>query len=370
MNKPANAENWVPEKGGALVLTQNDYAKYPFLSDAAEYVKRLDLKTESLEDSELRPVLERAEERIKKALESVDSRVEYYPHQDLIEIPSFPVAVMLVAASRNDFVKRRYALAEAKRAYGLLQKEDDKKIMEIAGIFNWRIRLSGDKVGDRMYDFALHFADFLRNTGPFHEKEWKLINRVLWRGEVYLTKHDAARLLQEEIQRRIGARLDLDPRSLLSSSILERVDKLTKAYAGRVAEQRFEFAGEVVNEAFPPCIQRLYDAAKAGSHLSHVGRFALCSFLLRIGMETKDVVNLFRASADFNERMTRYQVEHIAGQRGSRTEYKTPKCETLRTHGVCPGISESCKRVRSPLGCYARKMRALKRETAAGKGQK
>lgn len=36
--------------------------------------------------------------------------------------------------------------------------------------------------------------------------------------------------------------------------------------------------------------------------------------------------------ADYSERMTRYQVEHIAGEKGSRTRYIPPKCDTLQAH--------------------------------------
>lgn len=34
--------------------------------------------------------------------------------------------------------------------------------------------------------------------------------------------------------------------------------------------------------------------------------------------------------------MMHYQVEHIAGMRGSGARYIPPKCETMRTHGLCP----------------------------------
>ncbi|NIM46051.1 MAG: DNA primase regulatory subunit PriL, partial [Nitrososphaeria archaeon] len=87
--------------------------------------------------------------------------------------------------------------------------------------------------------------------------------------------------------------------------MIERVDKLKRKYAGQIGKAEFaEFRGEVDNEAFPPCISRLYEAAKSGRHISHLGRFTLTSFLVRIGMKPADIVDLFRSSSDFNERMT------------------------------------------------------------------
>ncbi|NIM46052.1 MAG: hypothetical protein GTO54_10585, partial [Nitrososphaeria archaeon] len=79
--------------------TRNDQAKYPFLLDAAEEVRSLDLRIESLENPQLRPVLDRAEERIEQALQNNPPEVGYRPREEDMEIPSFPVAVMLAAAS-------------------------------------------------------------------------------------------------------------------------------------------------------------------------------------------------------------------------------------------------------------------------------
>jgi len=348
-----------------LVLTRSDQAKYPFLLGAAEEVRSLDLRIESLQNPELEPVLDRAENRIEEALESNPPEVSYHPRGESTEIPSFPVAVMMAAASANDYIKRRYALAEAKRAHELLLEEEKKKVKEIAEIFDWKIRAPRGKVGHRYYDFALNFRDFLRNTRSLREKEWKLVNKSLLNGEVYLTRREATRLLQEEIRRHIERRLDIDIRSRLPENIIGRVEKLKGRYASQIGKAEFaEFRGEVVDEAFPPCVRYLYEAAKSGRHLSHVGRFTLTSFLVRIGMKPAEIVDLFRSSSDFNERMTRYQVEHIAGDRGSRTKYIPPTCDTLRTHGLCPGTNDSCRGVRHPLTYYRRKTGTLKKKAS------
>ena len=327
-------------------------------------MKSLDLRIENLENPQLRPILDRAEERIEEALQSNPPEVSYHPRDEEIEIPSFPVAVMLAAASASDYVRRRYALAEARRAYRLLQEGDARTVMEVAQLFAWRIEmLRRMRGGGRYYDFALDFADFLRNTRSLREKEWKLVNRFVLNGQVYLTRREGARLLQEEIRRHIEEKLDVDIRSKLPDSLVERVKNLKRRHAGQIGKARFErYVGEVVEEAFPPCIRLLYEAAKTGRHLSHVGRFTLTSFLISIGMKPAEVVDIFRASSDFNERMTKYQVEHISGDRGSRTRYIPPTCETLRTHGLCPGEEDLCKGVRHPLTCYRRKTRMVKKE--------
>jgi len=79
-------------------------------------------------------------------------------------------------------------------------------------------------------------------------------------------------------------------------------------------------------------------------------------------MTVDDVIDLFRSISDFDERMTRYQVEHIAGARGSRTKYIPPRCDTLRTHGICPTTDKICKGICHPLAYYRRKLKTIKAE--------
>jgi len=345
-----------------LVLNKTDLAKYPFVMDAAEEVRRENLDISNLESPSLKAIVDRAQNRIEEALKNDPPQVSYRPREEDIEIPSFPVAIILATATNNRYIKGRFALAEARRAYNLLREEDKNKIIEVAKVFNWKIKISAQPVGSRKYDFALFFADYVRNAEVFHEDEWKLVNRTLINGDVYLNKREAARLLQEEIRRRIEKRLETHVRQMLPEAILQRVDDLNQKYVDKIGKAKYtDYPKEVLNEAFPPCIKTFYVSAKNGTHISHLGRFTLTSFLVNVNMKPEDIINLFRSSADFNERMTRYQVEHISGDRGSRTKYKSPTCETLKTHGLCPGSDEICRTVRTPLKYYAKKTRTLKK---------
>lgn len=319
-------------------------------------MRALDLKIEDLTSSDYKRIVDRAEERIEEAI--LYASVSEETRSVETEIASFPIAVILVAAAANTRFKRRYALGEAKRVYSLLQKENKEKIMEIAGNFKWKIKTAE---GELAYDFALYFTDFLKNSTVFREKKWKLVNRLVLKGEVYLTLDEAARLLEEEARRHIKERLDTKV-GALPEELTRRVERLKLLFAEKRGQRQFgELPKDVVNAAFPPCIRSFYDAAKAGRRLSHISRFALTSFLLNIGMSVDEVVDLFRNVADFNERMTRYQVGHIAGEKGSRTKYIPPRCDTLRTHGVCPGMEEICRSVRHPLAYYRRKVRTVKK---------
>jgi len=323
-------------------------------------VKNLDIKIDELANPEYRSILDRAQERIEEAIQrpSVSRKLDKYD----IEIPSFPIAIMMVVALANSYLKKRYALTEAEGVRDHLEEEDKEKIIEIAKKFDWNMKPTEDDAEMGTYDFSLHFTNFLKNATVFRDEKWKLVNRVMLQGDVYLTKSEISRLLQEEVQRYIEGKLN-EKIGSLPPNIMERIEQLKQLFI----EKRGKFRSEeipktVVNAAFPPCIKELYDSIKSGHHLSHIGRFTLTSFLVNIGMTVENVVDLFRSFSDFDERMTRYQVEHIAGEKGGRTKYIPPRCDTLRTHGVCVGADDICKSgKRHPLAYYKRKLRSVKK---------
>ena len=106
---------------------------------------------------------------------------------------------------------------------------------------------------------------------------------------------------------------------------------------------------------FSPLRQRSLRSSILSHHLSHIGRFTLTSFLINIGMSPENVNDLFKTFSDYNERLTRYQIEHIAGERGSATRYTPPQCSVLQTHGVCKNRDELCRHIYHPLKYYLRK---------------
>jgi DNA primase large subunit len=295
-------------------------------------------------------VLNRAEDRIQEAI--LYSFVSGGSKKEDIEIVSFPIAVMIVAASANKALKGRYALAESKRVSELLNYENDEKIIILANNFKWKIRPINVSVGSQNFNFSLFFTDFLKNGVTLQDNKWKLVNRFMLKGEVYLTRNEIIRLFEEEVRRHIEQKLNIKVKALPSNLkiILDRLELLFSEKFGKT--QFFEIPKVIIENSFPPCIKKLYDETMSSHQISHIGRFTLTSFLSNIGMSIKDIINLFRSFTDFKERMTRYQVEHIAGKRGSQTKYIPPRCDTLQTHGICPGKEAICRRIRHPLAYY------------------
>ena len=339
-----------------MPISKGDIANYPFTREASEYVTTLNLSINELSSPDYIRIVERSEQRIDDALIYGIVKTPD-PLENDIEIFSFPVAVLLIAKINNEYLKRRYALAEAVRAYEVLIGDDNSKIVEIARTtFGWKTRIGH---GNR---FILSLVDYLRNSTNFHDNKWKLINRRLVEGEVLLGKNEFARLLQEEIRKHIESVIDKSPKNIeLNASLLQVSERINQILAQRRKEAQIELPKNAVISAYPPCIKKLYDSLLTGGHVSHMGRFTLTSFLLNIGMKTDDLTKLYTSFSDFDEEQTRYQIKHIAGETGSRQKYKPPQCSTLKTHNLCINTDKLCTRVRHPLSYYERKLELVKK---------
>ena len=283
--------------------------------------------------------------------------------QEDVDILAYPTALMLISAMRDDRTRRRYALAEAKRAYELLREETPEKLLQIAtGTFGWDAKLVERDVGDSHFEFALYFTFYVSNSSRIHDLRWKLVNRVLEGGYVLLPREDFARLLEEEVQSRVLEKT-ADPTVALPEELDKRVEPLRsmlKARSQYLAAD--EMPRAVMASAMPPCMKNLLSLLQTSKHISHMGRFAMAAFLLNIGTNEEDLLKMFKTFTDFDERIARYQVEHIAGKRGSRRKYTAPNCGTMRTHGLCINPDELCGTIKHPLSYYRRKARILFRQ--------
>jgi len=98
----------------------------------------------------------------------------------------------------------------------------------------------------------------------------------------------------------------------------------------------------------PPCIKHAIEELERGENLPHSGRFMLGSFLLSKGQSVEQIAPLFKNAPDYNERVTLYQLNHLAGTSGSGTKYTCPSCEKLKTQDLCFAIPE-CDNIINPL---------------------
>ena len=82
--------------------------------------------------------------------------------------------------------------------------------------------------------------------------------------------------------------------------------------------------------------------------------------MLAIGKPIDEIVMMYQNAPDFNEKITRYQVEHLAGLKGSRTKYSVPSCEKLLNENLC-FATEECSGIVNPIQ-FGRRRRELQQE--------
>jgi len=352
------------------------YVKYPYLANLIDYAKDffgVGVGIDAL--AEIPSYVERAIYRIDTYLRS--RRYVPSPKEDE-EVFSFYLSLTLTALA-DSWALSKFVDYEAKRSRNFFLSEQDKLLEVLARRLSLRLEYLGSNtnkcgyaviVGEDVrtgktivecYQFRVPITHYLVVAEKLlTEPKWKLVNRLVKEGYVYLNKRDATRLLEEAVKRYIlgdvvkAISIDAEVRAKLQP-LVNKVLEVVKDVRGYIRREEGEElpSGVVDSSFFPPCIKSIYDAILRGEHLSHHQRFALATFLLNIGADVDSVLEIFRHSPDFNERVARYQIEHLAGIRGSRKKYYVYSCEKMRTLGLC--ISD-CG-TRSPLQYYRKMLR-------------
>jgi len=337
-------------------------AKYPFLPEARNYLSEYGLTLDSFRDPAYSKIVERARGRIVDAIrlgEAVDP--SSMSEDELVELASFPLAVVLVAAVGDRFLARRFALAEASLTSKLLSEEDSDMILRIArDVFGMDVETEEARAMGHEYSMGLR--DYLKGSMKFNAPSWKLVNRVVVRGRVMITVNELIRLLKDRVMEHVLE--NVEKAAARPPKLPENLRRIVDEVRSILPSRRYEeemVSGESSPEAWPPCMKLIYQGIMRGENVSHFANFALASFLINIGMNLDDILKIFSHRPDFDQRIARYQIEHIAGLRGSRTRYTTPSCDTMRTNGLCVEDGKLCGGVKNPLAYFRRSLRRLRR---------
>lgn len=332
------------------------FSKYPFLKDAVEYIKANGPTLQEAMDSQIYADARfRGKERVKEALEKGEIAAHDLSSgsKQMIELLSYVVARMLVSAVRDNYLIKRYVLAEAVRAYKRLQQEEHEFVLRVAGELGAEVTATANDD-----ELLVHFTDYVKCSPRLSGSEWKLTNRALKDGYVRLSKRELCRILQELLSRKFLSELPLPMPPAVIKALSSEIRELSEL----AAYKRKHFAPKTFVRAdmakFPPCIKHIIGMIQESVNVPHMSRFALTTFLNNIGMSNEQIIAIFRASPDFDERMASYQIRHITGNISS-TEYTTPRCATMRTYGACPGGDNLCKQewLKHPLQYYRVKQR-------------
>jgi DNA primase large subunit len=193
------------------------------------------------------------------------------------------------------------------------------------------------------YQFAMDFSSYLHASTKINAEIWKLINRILDKGNVYLIRHDVILLLREYVRQKTlpdFSQMDEKLKENLEQipEIKEIIEKISEIVAQNT--QRFQSSlmvdGETIgSDLFAPCIKAILHRAVQGENLSHNERLAIAFYYLNTNHSIEETVDIFRTSPDFDEKIARYQVEFAAGRGGKGKKYSMFKCSKLKSLHLC-----------------------------------
>ena len=320
-------------------------ARYPFLPEAMEYLRKEEIGIEEiLTDDGFARARDFSFNRILSSIKN-EIRLDFIDERTCFDIMiSYPISKSFVWYINDNFLKKRYAIFEAKRGFQYLQKEKDDFVNEFT-------RKMGVEWANDEIDFV-HYLKYAPNTYG----QWKLTNSKLSNGKVEVNKQKLLRLLQEAIRERVSEPINIDGKTknlLGSMDFSEIYSELSKKKIHRKKIEGISFPN------FPPCMKNIISQIEANLNVSHMGRFAITTFLNSVGMRSEEIVKTLSPTPDFNEVVAKYQVEHITGVTSGK-EYSPPSCDTMKTYGLCFEPNELCGRVRHPLNYYILKASSKK----------
>ncbi|MHA1377273.1 MAG: hypothetical protein ACTSRG_02715 [Candidatus Helarchaeota archaeon] len=332
--------------------------KYPFTKEALKHLQTLEIDIFSLAKN-YSEVFESAVENVEMILDNGEYITKkLYPGDEVL---LYPITKMLIEIINNDFLRFKFADIVSKRTQVFLSKESFDLIGNIAvNTFNWKL-LFGDFEFDSKCDFKLKFNNYLQ-VAP-RDSNWKLVNRKLEDGWVFLKKKEIIRLISEKVKRDITKK-SKNKRELpqLPPEIEKIVTQLQEKAQKYKRTIDLKFRGNIITneETYPPCIREILTRLKEGENLDHTSRLVFLFFLLNIGKNVEEIVDLFKAQPDFNQQKTTYYIEHAAGKRGSGTQYSSYGCAKIRTYGLCRAeediwCRDEEKKIKNPMNYFKKK---------------
>ncbi|NPA85816.1 MAG: hypothetical protein GXO42_00180 [bacterium] len=284
------------------------------------------------------------------------------------------IAAKYIIAHLPQLFLQRFAETEAEIARRLLlleyssSPENFESVLEHVGlpVLPAEQAVPGHFLPEQL-KYALPVPEYIRYTYNLKSNpSWQLTQRLVLLGYVLLEHEDVARIFKERYRQRI-----VETTPVLREPVFEEVREIVQRLLSRfrvrqVAGSSLPEQLEFREEALPPCMRLLYEKLLMGANLSHRERFHLAAFLLHVGLSVDDIFRLFARLPDFNERICRYQLEHIAGLRGGCKKYKPGSCKTLENDGICTESikDELCKRVQHPLVYYIKKLKMLQQQAS------
>ncbi|MGB9635045.1 MAG: hypothetical protein ACP5H8_01970 [Candidatus Micrarchaeia archaeon] len=289
-------------------MIKREHGYYPFLDSSKKAVKEAGIDT--LIDEK---VLNAAEQRVYSAImHKAISLPNYFRTEDVIlDIKSYAVSRVIVS-----LLGRRidaYVEAESKRALDICRK--DKSVDWLMSELGIILQNTGE----------IPLNIYLRLSMSF--EKMGISNRIVRNGYVSIDEHEKTVLLKEAIKQKIYDGLPIKE-SLINNEIKARVGPIVDKLSLELALKSPSIGRQSTDIA--PCMQKIMEELGTGAKTSHIRRWALGVFLIKRGWDMGRIVEVFSHAPNFNEKTTRYQLEHIKSK-----GYVMPSCASLKSQGIC-----------------------------------
>ncbi len=321
--------------------------KYPFSKDAKLVVKQSGLSLDNVSEQ----VVERAKAMIRSSLEGHEYSPSISFSRGMLEeeILAFPVAKVILSFVKDRSFAQKFSSMFAKKVFAELEREKDDTLFSLAESLGLKYRFPQDE----SFFVQVKVPDFL--SANFRQDFMKLVNQRVFGGNVFLSRNEFCRLLAFFFESRLLEELPVDTKGVpkrFASVALEVSADFFELRAKKFENTSF---GPIKPEFFPPCLEKLYLDILGGRNLAHSERFVLATCMLSLGMGTDKVVDLYRSTPNFDEKVTFYQVSRLAGGAGKKIQ--APSCQKMAEYGLrlpsCP-CNESA-RIKHPLQFYTQR---------------
>lgn len=293
---------------------------YPFTSIAKQLIEK-----EAVQINE--NIISRALDRIKTALKEgrLPRSSAIHKSERVEEIASCAAARMILGYMRNRYITNKYAVAESKKTNALLQTGGEGEIEELAREFGVKTKNEGNLLLAPVYSYIKFCPKSV---------DYKLMNRDVNNGYVIIKPYEKIRFIEEAVRKH----MEKIPLVRNPPEEIKKAAEQLKEFLPKIEITGIPLTMEA--GAHPPCIEKIMDSLKKHENLGHQARWYLAVYLLKSGMPIETMVSLYSNLPDFNEKITRYQIEHAKNK-----EYAVPACASILSYGLC---CASCK-IGSPL---------------------
>ncbi len=162
-------------------------------------------------------------------------------------------------------------------------------------------------------DFKLQYQNLLDGNIYFEEQDFYEFLSLVLKKKLLKTITNPKELKDKGIPKEFYDCAEYIKKKIITSAVYD-----TKGY-------------KITNkDKFPPCFKKLYEEITFGHKLSHVGNFHLAVFLHNMGFTKEEILDVFRKSSNFDEKIAEYQISKIIEK-----NYSVANCNTLISNGLC-----------------------------------